>query len=180
MIHTTRQIERLDALAPAPAPDHGPREMEHPTEINLSDPEAAADALLARAGALGREAGIYTEVQLSRKIRLERGRLPDLAEPGIAPEMVEHLVREQENELVEVSRLTLRQEMVYRLARAGLGIRCISATLGIGKQRAAARLRAAKRKIRAAVREGRYAGWYEVYVSEVNRPVYRRARERAK
>lgn len=146
-------------------------------EIALpSDPEAAADALLRSAGVLGRANRVYTAAVLQRRIRLEDKRLPLLPPCGLPPEVMDRLIDQRIDELVDVSRLTIRQEIVFRLRACGLSIKLISATLKIRPRRAAAALRAAQRKVRRAYHEGRYAGWYEVYLSEVNRPAYRRRR----
>ncbi len=140
----------------------------------LDDLEAAADRLLESAGALGRETGAYTESQMRRKIRRDANRAPRLDACAVSEKMVDFLFQRQVEELIDVSRLTVRQELVFRLHVHGLGIRRITATLKIGRYTAARALRVAKRRVRAAYQEGRYAGWYEVYLSEVNRPAYRR------
>ena len=142
------------------------------------DLEQAADALLEAAGLLGRESGAYTHKQLMRKIRLEERRLPKLEEFELPAEAADYLVESVIGELVDVARLTALQEICYRLHASGLSVRRISATLRIKRQVIAAHLGAARRKVRAAARQGRYAGWYEVYLSEVNRPVYRPRRAR--
>ncbi len=150
-----------------------------PTLLEIAlpgDPEAAADALLKAAGVLGRANGIYTAKALQRKIRLEDKRLPPLPECGLPPEVLDRLIDQRIEELADVSRLSIKQEIVFRLRACGLSIKLISATLKIRPRRAAAILRAAQRKVRRAYHDGRYAGWYEVYLSEVNRPAYRRRR----
>lgn len=150
---------------------------ETPTQLEITlprDPEAAADALLKAAGVLGRAHGIYTSSELQRKIRLEDKRLPLLPPRGLPPEVIDGLVDQRIEELIDVSGLTIRQEIIFRLRACGLSIKLISATLKIRPRRTAAILRAAQGKVRRAYREGRYAGWYEVYLSEVNRPACRR------
>ena len=138
------------------------------------DLEKAADAILESAGALGRKSGIYTEVQLGRRVRDERAQLPVMNEAGLPSHVTDYLVEQQIDELIEVSRLSMRQEIIYRLHLCGLSIPETAATLNMKMQTVAAQLRAARRKLQATYAEGRYAGWYEVYLSEVNRPAYRR------
>ena len=138
------------------------------------DLEDAADAILESAGALGRESGIYTQAQLTRKIRNELEQLPTVDQSGLPAHVIDCLVERQIDELIEVSRLTTRQEIIYRLHLCGLSIWDTAATLRLTAQAVAAQLRLARRKLQATYAEGRYAGWYEVYLSEVNRPAYRR------
>jgi len=133
------------------------------------DLEAAADALLDEAGALSRADGVYTEAQLTRKIRNEERRLLRVDEYAPSEELVDYLVEHQIEELIDVSGLTTRQEIVYRLYACGLDSRRIAATLKCRYGAAIALLNAAKRKVRQALREGPYAGWYQVYLSEVRR-----------
>lgn len=137
------------------------------------DLEQAADDLLEAAGLLGRETGAYTHKQLMRKMRLEEHRVPKLDEFALPAEVADYLVESLMDELVDAARLSAMQEICYRLHASGLSVRRISATLRIKRQVIAAHLGIARRKVQRAVRQGRYAGWYEVYLSEVNRPVYR-------
>lgn len=139
--------------------------------------ENAADALLAATGILNVGAAVYTQTQLERKLRNEQARLSRLEETAPAPEMVDYICERQLEDLIGASRLTQVQEAVYRLFAAGMNCRDISATLGIKRQPIGFHLRSARQKVRAAYRQGRYAGWYEVYLSEVNRPAYRNRRQ---
>jgi DNA-binding CsgD family transcriptional regulator len=142
----------------------------------LTDLEDAADALLDAAGVVGRAGGIYTEKQLTRKIHEERARLPRIDESEIPPEVVDYLFERQMEELIDASRLSTRQEIVLRLNLCGLDRAEIAAALRCRYQTVVDLLRQARRKLQATYAEGRYAGWYEVYLSEVNRPAYRRRR----
>lgn len=137
------------------------------------DLESAADELLFNCNCIGRAHGIYTQKQLDRKIRDEEARLPNLDKAGISSELVEYLCERQIDELIDTANLSSVQEIIYRLDVAGLSLITISATLEIKHQTIEVHLRRARRKVRAAYRQGRYAGWYEVYLSEVNRPAYR-------
>ena len=144
------------------------------------DLESAADALLEAAGIFRQGSGVYTGRRLERKIRNDRRRTPQANECEVPHEVIEYLLERLIDDLVDVSSLTTREEVVFRLHASGLGCRDMAATLGIKHQAIAFRLRRALRKVRASYREGRYAGWYEVYLSEVNRPVYRSPRHRAR
>lgn len=146
-------------------------------EVMGADPEEAADMLLRAAGALGRRTGIYTHVQLERKLRMERRRPGVAADHGLPEEIMQYLFRRRIDDLVECSRLTRVQEIVFRLSADGLSCADIAAVVGIKRQAIASHLKLARRKVRATCREGRYAGWYEVYLGEVNRFVYRFRRQ---
>lgn len=157
------------------------REDEHSGFVRVSglpvedavDPEQAADELLGRYVTSAVTDGIYTQIQLDRKMRDERKRLPSIPEQGVADEVVDYLVERQIEELIEVAGLSAMQEIVYRLHIGGLDQRQISVALGVKRRTIEERLRSVKRKVRAAYTEGKFAGWYEVYLSEVNRPAYR-------
>ena len=161
------------------------KEGDHPPWLDLGDAirealdrfsnlEAAADALLEAAGAFRRGSGIYTERQLTRKIRQERDRLPRIDETSLPPDLVSYLVERQMDELIDASRLSTRQEIILRLHLCGFDCGEIAASLKCRHQSVVVLLRDARRKLQATYAEGRYAGWYEVYLSEVNRPAYRR------
>ena len=110
---------------------------------------------------------------MDRKTRDDQKRLPVTSEYGVADETVDYLVERQIEDLIDVANLTAIQEIVYRLHVSGLGGKEISVVLGVRRRTVEERLNAVKRKIRAAYEQGRYAGWYEVYLSEVNRSAYR-------
>lgn len=129
--------------------------------------ENAADELLRASGALGN--GLYTQRQLDRKIANERKRLECRDEAGMPDDVLNHIIERQTAGLIEASRLTVIQEIVFRLHISGLTCRHMAATLHARHQTVAVHLRAAKRRVRAAYNEGSYAGWFEVYLSEVRR-----------
>lgn len=135
--------------------------------------EAAADDLLLAAGCLGRRCGAYTQAQLERKMRRDHRNAERGLEQGLCQDVVEYLAERQLDELVDVSGLTAMQEICLRLRISGLSCRRIAATLKAKHQVIAVHLATAEARVRAAYKEGRYAGWYQVYLSEVNRPVYR-------
>ncbi|MCE5313897.1 MAG: hypothetical protein ABFD49_07775 [Armatimonadota bacterium] len=133
--------------------------------------EEVGDIILANTGGFGRDAGVYTERQLDRKIRNERTRLSksDIREEGISTDVTGYLFERHLDDLIDVSGLTAIQEICFRMCAAGLRRNNVADTLGLSPARTTYALRVAKRKIRRALGEGRYAGWYEVYLSEVNR-----------
>jgi len=135
--------------------------------------EKAADEMLRSAGLLQGRRRVYTQRQLDRKARLEKRRLAEHPDSMPSDEMIDYLAERQIDELVDVSGLTAIQEICYRLYTCGLSCGEIAATLDLSYHVVAARLRAAERKVRAAYKEGQYAGWYEVYLSEVRRTVRR-------
>ncbi len=138
--------------------------------------ERQADTLLGQLLLDSAESGLYAQVALDRKMRDEQKRMPVLEESGVSEEMIECLVERQVSELIDAAGLSAIEEIVYRLYVSGLGGKRISEALGIRRRTIDTRLRSVKRKVRAAYEEGIYAGWYEVYLSEVNRPAYRRRR----
>lgn len=148
------------------------RNTDHAPTIGTDDTvdlERAADGLLAQHVTLGADSGIYSQTQLDRKMRDEYKRIPRMAEVGICAEATDTLLEHRIEELVDAASLTALQEIIYRLYVAGFGRRRIASIVGTKHILLERRLRTVKRKIRAAYEEGRYAGWYEVYLSEVNR-----------
>lgn len=140
------------------------------TQVEL---ERRADELLGRCVKLGSASGIYSRAALERKMRDERKRLPALDEGGISERTLEYLIERQLDDLVDAAGLTAIEEIVYRLRVAGFSSKRMAAALGITRTTIYRRLRSVKRKVTAAYEQGRYAGWYEVYLSEVNRPAYK-------
>lgn len=143
---------------------------------DATEMEREADALLGRCVMLGSDSGVYAQNQLDRKMRDEQKRMPLLTECGVTDEMVDYLVERQMEDLIDAASLTAFQEIIYRLHVSGFSVKRIAAALGIRRGTTEQRLRKVKRRVRAAYEQGRYAGWYEVYLSEVNRPAYRRPR----
>jgi len=131
--------------------------------------EDAADALLMAHGALGKAFGIYTQAQIDRKIRDERERIPTISEAGVSREVLSYLVDRQVDDLIDAAGLNALQEVIFRLYLTGLDCASMAATLGIKRRAMARRLRVVRRKVGKAYVEGKYAGWYEVYLSEVKR-----------
>ncbi|MCE5200114.1 MAG: hypothetical protein ABFD54_12190 [Armatimonadota bacterium] len=138
-------------------------------EAGEIDLEQAADTLLKATDAIGKESGIYTEAQLNRKMRLEQDRALVMPEDGLPDEVSDYLFESCLDDLIDVSRLTSIQEICFRLHLGGFDCRSISKALGRSHKSVATYLREARRKLQAACEEGIYAGWYEVYLSEVRR-----------
>lgn len=135
----------------------------------IVDLEQAADALLDAHGALGKENGIYTDAQLSRKMRREVRRLPVLEEASVSQETVDYISQLQIEELTELAELSPMQDICYRLHCDKLPGKEIADMLGLSVQVVSYHLREARVRVKRICREGRYAGWYQVYLSEVNR-----------
>lgn len=142
--------------------------------VPVKNLELLADQLLASSGALRRGTGMYTACQLRRRIRYENTRLPGCRSSGLPSEVIDYLFYRQIEELIEASSLSVREELVFRLYLCGFSIRETAEI--IKRSRAVVRrlMVQARHKLQAAYAQGRYAGWYEVYLSEVNRPAYRR------
>lgn len=164
-------------LRPPTRVQSGPRERKAVEHVALmeqahegsADLERQADELLGRSLILGSDSGIYAEVQLDRKRRREQKQAPILVDNGISDEMTGVLVERQLRDLIDAANLTALQEIIYRLHVAGFSGMRIAATLGIKRGTANQRLRTIRRKVKEAYEQGKYAGWYEVYLSEVRR-----------
>jgi DNA-binding NarL/FixJ family response regulator len=135
----------------------------------LIELEEAANILLSAAAGLGHKSGVYTQVQLDRKIRNENNRLPETDECAVPSETAEYLLERQLDDLLDVSGLTTFEEIIFRLRFTGMTMKDIAGELGLDPLRTVLALKTARRKVRTAYEEGKYAGWYEVYLSEVNR-----------
>jgi len=99
-----------------------------------------------------------------------------LTEGDVSSETADVLLERRIEELVDAAGLNALQEIIYRLHIAGFGRRRMASALGITYSLLNRRLTTVERKVKAALRQSKYAGWYVVYLSEVNRPAYRRRR----
>jgi DNA-directed RNA polymerase specialized sigma24 family protein len=131
--------------------------------------DEAADALLAATGQLGRTHGTYTEKQLARRNRLDRQRLPRMQHDDVPDEVSQYLVDQRLDGLVAVAGLKPIEEICFRLRFSNMTPREITQILGIGRRRTELHLKQARRKMIQVYKEGPYAGWFEVYLSEVRR-----------
>lgn len=138
-------------------------------EMGLIDLETAADACLEATGALSRDHGILTSRQLERKIRNEPKYCPSSDLTAIPKEVDSYLLSSSTDELVELANLRPMEEICLRLRIAGLNMKESASLLGIGRRRVAMHLRIARRKAINVFFDGPYAGWYEVYLSEIRR-----------
>ncbi|NLN75846.1 MAG: hypothetical protein GX139_06010 [Armatimonadetes bacterium] len=139
------------------------------SKLSYEEMELLSDELLAGCVRLGKASGIYTQAQLDRKVRNERKRIERVTEDCASAPMIESVIDSQLNDLIDAAGLNAIEEIVCRLYVAGFTGRRIAQVLGIRRRVVKQRLRIVKRRIRAAYLQGPYAGWYEVYLSEVNR-----------
>lgn len=142
-------------------------------EKAVSDCEKEADALLAGMGK-PRAQGVYSDSALSRKIRRDE-RKAEPRQVGLPDEVCEYLLLAHLRELISSPRLTSMERQVVILSTAGWEIGSAARRLRISRSRYYKLLKSARKK--AAAHAGNpYAGWYEVYIAEVNRYVYRKRR----
>jgi DNA-directed RNA polymerase specialized sigma24 family protein len=147
-----------------------------PNKLSL---DQSADGALEAAGTLYWRHGIYTEARLARKIRREDRRRPSTHIGPQPDQTASFAVERRLDDLVNVARLTAIEEICFRLCYAGRGPRSISSGLGLPCRTVRRRLKSARKKLVRAYSEGPYAGWHEVYLSEVHRYVYRAPRHGA-
>jgi len=136
--------------------------------------ERAADEILRSAHGRRRD-GIYSEVALQRKMRLERARLIEVEDVGVTQEVLEYLLLARLREVLRVRWLSQRERAAVILSAAGWTRAAAAERLGVGLKRYWQLLSSAQKKVERWQSDP-YAGWYEVYLAEVNRYVYRRRR----
>ena len=128
-------------------------------------------ALTAAGGA--RRHGVFSEVALSRKIRDEWRLAPRLSEVSLPEEVVLYLLSSFVRELGRIPTLTRKERSAAILSISGCGRSEAATLLNVCPRRYSKALASAQEKI-ARYQADPYAGWYEVYLAEVNRYVYRR------
>lgn len=143
-------------------------------EKAVNDCEKEADALLAGAGRQ-RARGVYSESALNRKIRREDERKAEPRQVGLPDEVCEYLLLAHLRELISSPRLTSIERQVVILSTVGWEIGSAARRLRISRSRYYKLLKSARKKA-AAYSRNPYAGWYEVYLAEVNRYVYKKRR----
>jgi len=131
--------------------------------------DAQADAQLLRKRMLGRENTCLSEYQLRRLMYNDRKRAPALGPPGLPQEADDLAFELHLQYLIELAGLSSRQEACLRLSLQGLSCRAIARMTGRHPAAVLGSLRSAHRRLRQAYNQGPYAGWYDVYVSEVTR-----------
>jgi len=136
--------------------------------------EAAADSLIKSSG--GAKIGIYTEKQLTRKLRDEDKKLPVVSEAQVPPSLAAYLYEKSAAGLLRNSGLNELDLIACRLMLLEYDFCDIAKRLGIHRNRVF-RLRNRLKKILKAQRNlDRYYGLWEVYWQEVNRHIYRKPR----
>jgi len=131
--------------------------------------DAQSEARLIRKGKLGRDAACLSEEQLARLVRLDRRRAPFLDPPGLPRESQELAFELHLSYLIDLANLTPLQEACLRMRLNGLGYGLIARWIKRRRCTVFASVQSAFRRLRRSYQEGPYAGWYEVYVSEVTR-----------
>ncbi len=131
--------------------------------------DTQADAHLSRKRLLGRKVACLSQHQLRRLMCNDRRRAPALGPPGIPREADDLAFELHLRYLIEVAGLSSRQEACVRLTLEGLGCHTIARMTGRLPSAVLNSLRSACLRLRQAYKQGPYAGWYEVYVSEVTR-----------
>ena len=172
-MHTS--LKTKEALTTKRDYQENPKQM---SEISIqplpTDLEELSNMLLSNAGALSRyrESYIYTEQQLARKIRDEYKRLESKntnEECGLESDIQDIIIECAITELSELAHLSALQQIIFGLYVKGLSCSDISILLRKKRKTTWENIQAARYRIKKILREGKYAGWYEVYLSEVNR-----------
>lgn len=114
---------------------------------------------------------LYTETQLTRRINRDWKLAPKLREAQPSRELLSILHDTYLNGLLDAAELTPRQEMCFKMYAAGFTYTEIAETFQVFRREVAQHIRTAKQKLRGAYKRDLYAGWYEVYLSEINRPI---------
>lgn len=138
------------------------------TDDNLM--EEQANRLLKDAHALGRQEGIYTEVQLARRTRSEYVD-SDLVSQAIstARAEIDNLVVGELRHLGNLAGLSDPQQDVWNLRVLGLGVEEIAETCGISRSSTYARLERARFKVIKAMIRYPYFGLWDVYTQLIRR-----------
>jgi hypothetical protein len=128
--------------------------------------ERTVDDIL-RALGTARKHGVYSEAGLARKIRRESAVDVEVEQSGLPGEVCDYLFRAHVRELISTPGLTSRQRLALLLQAGGHSCGQAAETMGISRTsycRVLERARARFERFRDP-----YAGWYEVYLSEVGR-----------
>lgn len=141
-------------------------------EQAVTNLEKEADELLAGMGKENRK-GTYSEASLNRKIRRNEHIKPEIEKVGLPEEVCEYLRLAYLKDLLSVPGLTRIERFVLILRSTGWSMLDAARYIGVTRLRCYRAMESARRKI-ARHKENPFAGWYEVYLSEVNRYIYRK------
>jgi hypothetical protein len=127
-----------------------------------------ADNLLRSAGAICYYGGTWTQAQLNRKIREQDSYLPDIEVKNCcdADDMV---FSSMYTRLAKAANLNPLYTEVFRMHINGFSGNEISRALKIGRLRTFRIISRCKYKLQKVYQSDPYAGWYNVYLSEINR-----------
>jgi len=130
--------------------------------------ERAADSLLRSVGAIRYSGGVWTQTQLNRKMREQNCYLPDL-EVGNYCDADDMVLDSMYARLAEKAGLNPLYTEVFRMYMNGFSGEEISEILKIGRSRAFRIISICRIRLQKAYESDPYSGWYDVYLSEVNR-----------
>ena len=136
--------------------------------------EVEADNLLAAHSFELDDVRLFTERQLARRIKREALLFSRTYGGGLPAAVCEFILEKHINLLLENVSLNRLQRRAYTLYLRGLPEPAIARRLRVSRTRAMTLILKASRKIGQT--KFKYAGLYEVYLSEVNRYIYRKPR----
>lgn len=131
--------------------------------------EELADEILAK---LDDGPRTYSERALSRKIRRENARLPEVEETEVPCVVVDYLLQKQIQLLIDSCKISRTQASILALSIHGWKVIDISLEFKIPYPTVLQLIERTRRKL--AQTRSPYDGLYEVYWGEVNRYIYRR------
>ncbi len=136
--------------------------------------ELAADILIGLCG--GSSIGVYTEKQLSRKIRDEDKQIPNVPEEQAPSSVGAYIFERSALQFIRSARLNRTESIACAMMFAGFKLCDIAGRLHIHRNKVAR----IKKRLRSALISlqylDQYYGLWEVYWQEVNRHIYRKPR----
>lgn len=141
-------------------------------EKAVEDFEERADNLIAEIGEQ-REIRVYTEAGLLRKMRREQTRPVERRESMLPDDAYDYLLLAYIRDLIASPQLTSQERLALILSTTGWRQSDAAILIGVRRARYQRIMRSARKKVERYA-SNPYAGWYEVYLSEVNRYVYRK------
>jgi len=130
--------------------------------------ERIADNLLRTTGEIHSYGGIWTQAQLNRKIREQNNYLQDL-EIGNCHDADDVVFNSMYARLAKKADLNPLYTEVFRMHINGFTAVEISRTLQIGRLRTSRIIAKCAARLKQVYQSDPYAGWYNVYLSEINR-----------